>query len=99
MATLVLVFNKIVNEDKTSMAIFFQVEIIFNNSDIHDMFESVYSTIISKIQRSLGKHLRWINDSVIDYTFSISKNNPLAGSSYIKLPKELDHQRKGLINV
>ena len=81
------------------MAIFFQVELIFNNSDIHDVFESVYSTIISKIQRSLGKHLRWINDSVIDYTFSISKNNPLAGSSYIKLPKELDHQRKGLINV
>ena len=99
MATLVLVFNKTVNEDKTSMAIFFQVELIFNNSDIHDVFESVYSTIISKIQRSLGKHLRWINDSVIDYTFSISKNNPLAGSSYIKLPKELDHQRKGLINV
>ena len=63
------------------------------------MFESVYSTIISKIQRSLGKHLRWINDSVIDYTFSISKNNPLAGNSYIKLPKELYHQRKGLINV
>ena len=99
MATLVLVFNKTVNEDKTSMAIFFQVELIFNNSDIHDVFESVYSTIISKIQRSLGKHLRWINDSVIDCTFSISKNNPLAGSSYIKLPKELDHQRKGLINV
>ena len=99
MATLVLVFNKTANEDKTSMAIFFQVELIFNNSDIHDVFESVYSTIISKIQRSLGKHLRWINDSVIDYTFSISKNNPLAGSSYIKLPKELDHQRKGLINV
>ena len=99
MATLVLVFNKTVNEDKTSMAIFFQVELIFNNSDIHDVFQSVYSTIISKIQRSLGKHLRWINDSVIDYTFSISKNNPLAGSSYIKLPKELDHQRKGLINV
>ena len=99
MATLVLVFNKTVNEDKTSMAIFFQIELIFNNSDIHDVFESVYSTIISKIQRSLGKHLRWINDSVIDYTFSISKNNPLAGSSYIKLPKELDHQRKGLINV
>ena len=99
MATLALAFNKIVNEDKTSMVIFFQVEIIFNKNKIHDVFESVYSTIISKIQRPLGKHLRWINDSVIDYTFSISKYNPLAGSSYIKLPKELDHQRKGLINV
>ena len=25
--------------------------------------------------------------------------NPLAGSSYIKLPKELEHPRKGLINI
>ena len=32
-------------------------------------------------------------------TISISKYNPLAGRSYIKLPKELDHQRKGLINI
>ena len=30
---------------------------------------------------------------------SISKYNPLAGSSYIKLPKELDHPRKGLMNI
>ena len=30
----------------------------------------------------------------------ISSNyNPLAGSSYIKLPKDLDHSRKGLINI
>ena len=35
----------------------------------------------------------------IDHTISISKYNPLAGSSYIKLPKELDHPRKGLINI
>ena len=32
-------------------------------------------------------------------TISISKYYPLAGNSYIKLPKELDHPRKGLINV
>ena len=28
-----------------------------------------------------------------------SKYTPLAGSSYIKLPKELNHPRKGLINI
>ena len=39
------------------------------------------------------------NDSVIDDTISILKYNSLAGSSYIKLPKELDHPRKGLINI
>ena len=38
-------------------------------------------------------------DSVIDHTISVSKYNPLAGSSYIKLPKELDHPRKRLINI
>ena len=38
-------------------------------------------------------------DSVIDHAISISKYNPLAGISYIKLPKELDHPRKGLINI
>ena len=41
----------------------------------------------------------WIIDSVTYHTISISKYNPLAGSSYIKLSKELDHPRKGLINV
>ena len=35
-------------------------------------------------------------NSIVQY---ISKYNPLAGSSYIKLPKELDHPRKGLINI
>ena len=29
----------------------------------------------------------------------MSNYNPLAGSSYIKLTKELDHPRKGLINI
>ena len=41
----------------------------------------------------------WIIDSVVDHTIDISKYNPLAGSSYIKLPKELNYPRKGLINV
>ena len=51
------------------------------------MFKSVYTTIITNIQKSLGKGSGWIIDSVIDHTISISNYNPLAGSSYIKLPK------------
>ena len=35
----------------------------------------------------------------INHNINISKYNPLAGSSYIKLPKELNHPRKGLINI
>ena len=100
--TLVLVFKKIENEDKTNFDNFYSIlksEIIVNESDIDDLFESIYFTIISNIQKSLRKGSGSIIDSVIDHTISISVYNPLAGSSYIKLPKELDHPRKGLINI
>ena len=63
------------------------------------MFQSIYTTIITHTQKSLGKVSGWIIDLIIDHTICISKYNPLAGSSYIKLPKELDHPRKGLINI
>ena len=41
----------------------------------------------------------WIIDSVIEHNINISKYNPLAGSSYIKIPKALDHPRRGWINI
>ena len=63
------------------------------------MFQSIYTTIISNIRKYLGKGSGWIIDSLIDHTVSISKYNPLAGTSYIKLPKKLDHPRKGFINI
>ena len=61
------------------------------------MFKLIYNTIKPKIQKSLRKTSGWIIDSAIDHTISVSKYNPLAGSSFIKLLKELDHSRKGLI--
>ena len=51
------------------------------------------------ILQSLGKGSGYIINSVIDHNVSISKYNPLYGSSYIQLPKELDHPRKGFINI
>ena len=52
------------------------------------MFQSIYTTVITNIQIFLGKASSWAIDSVIDHPISISKYNILAGSSYIKLPKE-----------
>ena len=49
------------------------------------------------MQKSLGKGSGWTIDSVSDHTISISKYNPLGGRIY--LLKELDHPRKGLINI
>ena len=73
------------------------IKTIINESDIGDVFESTYSTIISNIQTFLGQSSSWIIDSVIDHDINISKFNPLLGGSYITLPKESDHPRKGLI--
>ena len=58
MATLDLVFKKIKSQDKTKFDNFHsssKAEIIINESDIDDIFESINSTIISNIKKSLGK--------------------------------------------
>ena len=94
MTTLVLLFKKIESEDKRKYGTFYsslKAEVIFNKSEIDDVFQSVYTTVISKIQKSLGKGSSCIIDLVLDHTIIISRYNPLTGSSYIKLPKELDH--------
>ena len=76
-----------------------RAETIISKSDNDDVFESVYSTIISNIQKNQGKDSSWIIDSVIDYSINISKYNPVAGTSYTKLPKELNYPQKDLINI
>ena len=58
------------------------------------MFQWIYTTIITNIQKYFGKGSGWIIDSIIDHTISISKYDSLAGSSYIKLPKELHIKEK-----
>ena len=50
-----------------------KAEIIINESDINDVFQSIYTTVISNMQKPLGKGSDWITDSVIDHNISISK--------------------------
>ena len=53
------------------------------------MLKSVYTTIIKNIH----------SGRILDCTISISMYNPLGEICYLKFPKELDHLRKGLINI
>ena len=76
-----------------------KAETVINEKDIDDVFETIYILIMSNIYNSLGKGPAGIIDSVIDHNINISKYNPLAGSSYIILPKELKLPKKGLINI
>ena len=50
-----------------------KAEIIINESDINDVFQSIYTTVISNMQKPLGKGSDWITDSVVDHNISISK--------------------------
>ena len=97
MATLILVSKKIESEDKRKYGNFYsslKAEIIISESDIDDVFQSMYTTIVTNVRKSIGRGSVWIIDSVIDHAISISKYNPIAWSSYVKLPKELDHSKK-----
>ena len=101
-ATLGLVLKKIESEDKRKYDNFYsssKAEIITNARDIDDVFQSIYTTIVTNIQISLGNRSGWIIDSVTDHTISISRYNPLAGNSYIKLSNKLNHPGKRLINI
>ena len=95
-------FEKIESDDKTRYDTLYsnsKAELIINGSDMDDGFESIYPTIISDIEKSLGKDSVWIVDSGIDQVINSSKYNPLPCSSYAKLPIDLDDPRKGLINI
>ena len=50
---------------------------------MNQFYKSIYATVTSNIQKSLGKDLSWIIDSVIDHNITISKYNPLDESSYV----------------
>ena len=94
-------YKKIESYDTTKYITFYsnsKAGTIISDSDRDKVFESIYTTIISNIQKHLGKGLGWIIDSAIDHTINISKYNPLDDSSFINLPKELDNPQKSLIN-
>ena len=57
MTAVVLAFKKIEIKDKTKYCNFYsnsRAEIIINKSDIDDVFQLIYTTIITNMQKSLG---------------------------------------------
>ena len=72
--TLVLEFKKMGNVDKTIYNTLYsnsKIETINKESDIDDVFESVYSTVRSNMQKSLGKGSNGITGLVIDHDINI----------------------------
>ena len=55
--------------------------------------------IIFRLEIWIGHGSGWNVDSILNQCLNISSYKPLSGSTYCKLPKELSHPMKGLINI
>ena len=78
--------------------------VYFNSSTktiINNRFklEHAFHEILYRIDAWINKGSGWIIESIESQCINISTYRPLAGNSYIELPIELKHPRKGLINI
>ena len=61
--------------------------------------EESFQEILYKIDCWISEGSGWIIESIESQYVNISTYRPLLGNSYIELPIELNHPRKGLINI
>ena len=61
--------------------------------------EESYQEILCMIDAWINKRSGWIIEAILSQYINISIYRPLVGSSYIDLPIEIKHSRKGLINI
>ena len=78
--------------------------VYFNSSTktiINNKFklEHAFQEILYRTDAWINKGSGWIIESIESQYINISTHRPLVGSSYIDLPIELKHPRKGLINI
>ena len=68
-------------------------------TDLNQQLKISQEEILKKIAQSLSEGSGWIIGKINNHYLNIVKYIPLSAKSYIQLPKELKHHRKGLINM
>ena len=73
----------------------------FTKTIINNKFklEHAFQEILYRIDAWINKGSGWVIESIESQYINISIYRPLVGSSYIDLPVELKHSKKGLINI
>ena len=61
--------------------------------------DQCFREIIYRVEQWISHVSGWIVEEIISQYLNLSSCLPLSGSTYIKLPKELNHTMKGLINI
>ena len=73
--------------------------IVLTEKDLDNILQVSTNQIINRIGNWLSEGSGWTIKSVDNHYINIAQYKPLKGSSYIKLPEELRHPKKGLINI
>ena len=72
---------------------------IINNAEIPGALQLSKQQILNMIAQWISEGSGWTIEFVDNHYLNIVQYQPMKGSSYIKLPQELRHHRKGLINM
>lgn len=100
--TLVVTFNKR-KDDKIlysePLYINGRAQIVINPNDFLPSLELSQQKILNGIGVWLSEGSGWTISTINEHYINIAVYDPLKGNSYVQLPAELQHHRKGLINI
>ena len=74
------------------------VEAITESSDLSDILNTMTGIILEKVQQFQNEGSGWVFENIESFDINIAPFEPLSGSSYISLPKNLE-DKKAIINV
>ena len=61
--------------------------------------DQCFNEIVFRLENWISHGNGWNVEEIISQYLNLSSCLPLSGSTFIKLPKELDHPMKGLIDI
>ena len=97
--TLAVLLSKVKNSNEIEYSrVYFNSltkTVINNKFKLNQLFQE----IIYRLENWVSNGSGWIVEEIISQFLNVSSYLPLSGSTYIKLPKELNHPMKGLINI
>ena len=99
--TLKVTFKKLAKDEIVYKTAYFnsKPQTIINKTEINKSLQSSKDNILNMIAQWISEGSGWTVESVDNHYLNIVQYQPLKPKSYIKLPQELRHHRKGLINM
>ena len=99
--TLKVTFTKMSGKDLIYKSAYFnsKPQTFINNTEINGSLQLSEQQILNLVAQWISEGSGWTVESVDNHYINFVQYEPMKGSSYIKLPQELRHHRKGLINM